>query len=94
MNFWHKKFKKNIFTVNYEIFVNNFEQSTKKILNHLDLQWEDQLLEYSKTNRPVTTASHHQVRDKIKKDTSDQWKKYTNYLSVMRETLTNMNIKY
>ena len=94
MNFWNNKFKNNIFTVNYEIFVSNFEQNTKKILTYLDLQWEDQLLEYAKTSRPVTTASHHQVREKIKKDTSDQWKKYTNYLGTMRETLTSLKIKY
>ncbi len=94
MNFWNNKFKNNILTVNYEIFVNNFEQNTKKILNYLDLEWEDQLLEYAKTSRPVTTASHNQVREKIKKDTSDQWKKYTNYLGIMRETLTSLKIKY
>ncbi len=94
MNFWNNKFKNNILTVNYEIFVNNFEQNTKKILNYLDLEWEDQLLEYAKTSRPVTTASHNQVREKIKKDTSDQWKKYTNYLGIMRDTLTSLKIKY
>ena len=94
MNFWNSKYKNKIFNVNYEIFVQNFEENSKKILNYLDLSWEDQLLEYQKTNRPVTTASHQQVREKIKKDTSEKWKIYSNYLKVMRETLTTFNIKY
>ena len=94
MDFWNTKYKNKIFNVKYEIFVQNFEENSKKILNYLDLSWEDQLLEYQKTNRPVTTASHQQVREKIKKDTSEKWKIYSNYLKVMRETLTTFNIKY
>ena len=66
----------------------------QKILNYLDLGWENQLLEYQKNNRPVTTASHQQVRSKIQKDTSEQWKAYKNYLTIMQETLTNLNINY
>ncbi len=94
MNFWNSKYKDKIFNLNYEIFVQNFEENTKKILSFLDLRWENQLLEYQKTNRPVTTASHQQVRGKIKKNTSEKWKIYSNYLKVMQETLTSLNIKY
>ena len=94
MDFWKKKYKKNILDVHYEIFVKDFEANTKKILNHLNLQWESQLLQYQKTNRPVTTASHQQVREKIIMNTSDEWKKYKNYLEPMQEVLRNKNIKY
>ena len=66
MDFWTAKYKNNIIDIQYEIFVKNFEANTKKILDYLNLQWEDQLLQYQKTNRPVTTASHQQVREKIK----------------------------
>ena len=94
MYFWNSKYKNKIFNLNYENFVQDFEKNTKKILNYLDLGWENQLLEYQKNNRPVTTASHQQVRGKIQKDTSEQWKAYKNYLTIMQETLTNLNIKY
>ena len=94
MDFWTKKYKKNILDVHYEIFVKDFEANTKKILDHLKLQWEGQLLQYQKTNRPVTTASHQQVREKIKMNTSEEWKKYENYLEPMQEVLRNKNIKY
>ena len=91
MNFWNSKYKNKIFNLNYEIFVQNFEENTKKILSFLDLRWENQLLEYQKTYRPVTTASHQQVRGKIKKNTSEKWKQYKNYLVDMQETLKKMN---
>ncbi|RPG59500.1 MAG: sulfotransferase family protein [Flavobacteriales bacterium TMED235] len=94
MDFWKAKYKNNIVEIQYEIFVKNFESNTKKILEYLNLQWEDQLLQYQKTNRPVTTASHQQVREKIKMNTSEEWKKYKNYLEPMQEVLRNKNIKY
>ena len=94
INFWKSKYKKNIFHVNYENFVNDFEEDSKKILNFLDLKWEDQIKNYDKNMRPVTTASFQQVREGIKKNTSSVWKKYRNYLKPMQETLNNMNIKF
>ena len=94
IDFWRAKYKKNILDIQYEMFVKNFETNTKKILDYLNLQWENQLLQYQKTNRPVTTASHQQVREKIKMNTSDEWKKYKNYLEPMQAVLKNKKIKY
>ncbi len=94
INFWKSKYKKNIFHINYENFVDDFEENSKKILNFLDLKWEDQIKNYDKNMRPVTTASFQQVREGIKKNTSSVWKKYKNYLKPMQETLNNMNIKF
>ena len=49
---------------------------------------------YNKNIRPVTTASFQQVREGIKKNTSMAWKKYSNYLNPMQDTLKNMKIKF
>ena len=94
INFWKSKYAKKIFDVNYENFVNDFETNSKKILNFLDLNWEDQIKNYDKNIRPVTTASFQQVREGIKKNTSMAWKKYSNYLTPMQQTLHNMKIKF
>jgi tetratricopeptide (TPR) repeat protein len=94
INFWKSKYAKNIFDVNYENFVNDFETNSREILNFLDLKWEDEIKNYNKNMRPVTTASFQQVREGIKKNTSLSWKKYSNYLMPMQETLNNMNIKF
>ena len=94
MNFWRLKYAKNILNINYENFVNDFENNSKEILNFLDLNWEDQIKNYDKNMRPVTTASFQQVREGIKKNTSLAWKKYNNYLTPMQETLNRMKIKF
>ena len=94
MKFWSEKFRKQIFKVNYDHFVEDFELNTKKILSFLDLQWESELKNYEKTNRAVTTASYQQVRGKIRKDTSLEWKKYAEYLNPMQKILEKNKIKF
>ena len=85
---------KKISHINYENFVNDFVNNSKEIINFLDLKWEDQIKNYDKNTRPVTTASFQQVREGIKKNTSLAWKKYSNYLRPMQETLNSMKIKF
>ena len=94
MKFWTNKFEKSFLNVKYENFVENYELHTKNILTFLGLKWEDQLRSYDKTNRPVTTASLQQVRGKIRKDTSLQWKKFDKYLDTMQKTLSINKIKF
>ena len=94
MNFWKSKYTSNILNINYENFVNDFVSNSKEILKFLDLKWEDKIKNYNKNIRPVTTASFQQVREDIKKNTSMAWKKYSNYLNPMQDTLKNMKIKF
>tara|TARA_Y100000816_G_scaffold168873_1_gene121139 strand:- start:36 stop:1673 length:1638 start_codon:yes stop_codon:yes gene_type:complete len=94
MSFWKSKYAINIFDISYENFVNDFENNSKNILKFLNLKWEDQIKNYDKNMRPVTTASFQQVRESIKKNTSLEWKKYSNYLISMQETLNQKKIKF
>jgi tRNA A-37 threonylcarbamoyl transferase component Bud32 len=94
MKFWFKKFNNQIININYEDFVQDFELQTKNILLKLNLDWEDELRNYEKTHRVVKTASFNQVRDKIKKNTSKQWEKYSDYLKPMQKILKNNQIKF
>ena len=94
MKFWKNKFDKKFYNINYDDFVKNFEFHTKKILSYLNLEWEDNLKNYEKTNRVVVTASYQQVRGKIRKDTSLEWKKYAKYLNTMQKILEKNKIKF
>ncbi len=94
MKFWFKKFNNQFININYEDFVQDFELQTKNILLKLNLDWEDDLRNYEKTHRVVKTASFNQVRDKIKKNTSKQWEKYSDYLKPMQNILKNNQIKF
>ncbi len=94
MKFWKQNFKEQILNVNYENFVQDYEKNTNKILGYLDLKWEDQIRNYSKNERVVTTASYNQVRENIKKNTSDEWRKFKDHLKIMQETLKSNQIVF
>ena len=94
MKFWFNNLKNKIINLNYEHFVNNFENETNILIKKIGLNWEENLKNYDKNNRPVQTASLLQVRGKIKKNTSDEWKKYKDKLKIMQETLKSANVEF
>ncbi len=94
MNYWKNKYNKNLLNINYDNYVKNFEKDTKSILNFLNLEWEEKIKSFDKTNRVVTTASFQQVRGKIKKDTSKEWKKYSDNLIRMQQALAKFKINF
>ena len=94
MKFWKEKYPKKIINVNYEIFVENFETEIKALFTQLNLNWENQLYDFHKNERPVETASLMQVRNKIYKKSSEQWKNYKKYLTSMTNILSANNIEF
>ena len=95
MKFWNEKFGNKIININYEKFVSDYKKYTKSLVKDLNLNWEENIKNYNKNNdSPVETASLHQVRGKILKNTSEQWKEYKNYLSEMQNILKINNINF
>ena len=80
IRFWKSK-KVNMFEVNYENLVTDFENEVKNIFNYLDLTFDYKYLDFYKNNRIVKTASLVQVKQPIFKSSIDQWKNYENFLS-------------
>ena len=54
----------------------------------------EEFLEFYKNKRPVETSSFQQVRKKIYQKSSEEWKKYKNFLKPMMEVLSKNNIDY
>ena len=94
MKYWNQKLYKKIININYEKFVLDYKKKTKNILDKLDLNWEDSIKNYDKNFKPVETASLNQVRGKIIKNTSEQWKKYKENLKMMQEILKKNKINF
>ena len=94
MNFWKNKYPSQFINISYERFVEDYQNNIKKIFQKLDLEWEDHLLEFYKNKRPVETSSFQQVRKKIYQKSSEEWKKYKNFLKPMMEVLSKNNIDY
>ena len=94
MKFWHEKYSEKIINVKYENLVENFEDEVKKLFVKLNLNWEKQLYDFHKNERPVETASFLQVRRKVYQKSSEQWKSYEKYLTSMTDILSSNNVKF
>jgi hypothetical protein len=70
-----------ILEVPYAELVADQEGWTRKILDFLGLEWDEQCLDFHKVQRPVATASYWQVRQKIYKDSVERWRNYKQFIS-------------
>ena len=80
-----------MFELNYEELVNSQEQETRKLINYLDLEWQEDCLFPEKNQRSVQTASNLQVRKKVYKGSSLIWKKYKPFLGGAFDNLEKYN---
>jgi tetratricopeptide (TPR) repeat protein len=87
MTFWHELFPHRIVDLDYESLTESQEEKSRKLLSQIGLEWEDQCLEFHKTERVVQTASALQVRQKMYRDSSSEWRKYEKHLEPMVEAL-------
>jgi hypothetical protein len=81
MMLWQSQYGDRIYNLNYENLVNDQENQTKKLINHLELNWQDACLSPQYNKRSVRTASQQQVRQKVYKGSSEAWRKYEPYLN-------------
>src|SRR5690606_4532915 len=77
MKHWEKVLPKGVLkVVEYENVVSDMEKEAKGIIEFLGLDWEDKVLDFHKSSRPVKTASVAQVRKPIYNTAVKRWKKY------------------
>jgi len=81
IEFWQSQYGDRIYNLNYESLTTDQEQQTRKLINHLELNWEDACLSPENNNRSVETASRHQVRNQVYKNSSKEWLKFEPYLN-------------
>ncbi len=87
MSFWRERYPKSIYDLCYEDLTENQEQETRRLLEFCDLEWEEQCLDFHKTERAVKTVSAVQVRKKMYKGSSEAWRKYEKYLQSLINSL-------
>ena len=81
MEFWTNMVNKRIYNLDYELLTVNQERETRQLIDHLDLDWDENCLSPQNNNRRVATASNLQVREKLYQGSSEQWKKYQRFLN-------------
>lgn len=82
MSHWDECLPENfILNISYEQLIDNQEASTRKLLEFIDLPWEQQCLNFHNSKRMINTASNLAVKKKIYKNSVNRWKNYEKFLA-------------
>ena len=93
MNHWDNVLPNKILRVNNEDIIEDLEGQVSRMLQFLDLPFEDSCITFYETDRSVRTASSEQVRKPINKSGMDRWKPYAKYLQPLLDGLGRDLIK-
>ncbi len=76
MNWWRRVFPGRIYDIDYEETVADLEPTARRLVDFLDLEWDDACLNPHMVNRPVKTASVIQVRQPVYQKAVNRWQHY------------------
>jgi tetratricopeptide (TPR) repeat protein len=94
MEHWRQALPGRFLEVRYEELVENTQEGAQKILKWCDLDWNDQVLRFYETNRPVKTASLTQVRQPIYTTSTGRWKKWEPYIQPLLAEIGDIEKQY
>ena len=81
MDFWTKTLSNKIYKLDYELLTVHQDRETRLLIKYLGLNWDEKCLSPQNNTRGVTTASNLQIRKKLYRGSSEQWKKYQPFLN-------------
>jgi hypothetical protein len=87
MQHWHAVLPGRILTVRYEDVVRNQEATTRQLLAHCGLDWEDSCLQFERNTQSTTTASAVQVRQKVYDSSVGKWERFKRQLQPLADGL-------
>jgi hypothetical protein len=76
-----------IHRVIYERLVNDVEGEVRKLLDYLELPFDEACLDFHSNERSVRTISAEQVRKPINRSGLDQWRPYEQWLGPLKAAL-------
>ena len=77
--------------VDYEAMVDDLEAQARRMLDFLGLPWDERVLRFHETERPVRTASVNQVRQPIYRTSVGRWRKHAAHLQPLLDALRSVN---
>ena len=81
MRFFLDSLPDQVYELDYESLVINKEEEIKKLIQYLDLNWNENCLSPQNNPRAVRTAPNQQVREKIYQNSSKKWQKFKPFLN-------------
>lgn len=92
MAHWHREFPERIIDVSYEDTARDLEPNARRLIQALNLPWEDACLHFHSSNKGVATASAVQVREPAHTRSIGRWRQYESQLQPMAEELNAQGI--
>ena len=89
MKYWQKKFKKDVYNIQYEELVNNPKIEIEKLLQYCDLNWDENCMSHDKNSRSIKTASATQARQPIYKSAIKSSDIFKNYMDDFLKQIKN-----
>ena len=80
MHYWNEKLCIPMLEVQYEDLILKQEEISRKMIEYVELGWDDKCIRFYETKRIVNTASNQQVRKPIYTHSVARWKNYEHHL--------------
>ena len=93
MDHWDKVLPNKILRVNNEDVIDDLEGQVKRMLDFLELPFEESCITFYETDRSVRTASSEQVRKPVNRSGQGRWKPYAKNLGALVQNIDNNLLK-
>jgi len=93
MDHWDRVLPNKVLRVNNEDIVDNLESEVIRLLDFLDLPFEESCVRFYETDRSVRTPSSEQVRKPVNKAGMGRWKPYAKNLKSLVENIDKKLLK-
>jgi len=81
MSLWQSDYSDRIYNLDYDQLTTSQEKETRKLINHLKIDWDEACISPHNNKRSVRTASQQQVREHVYQGSSEVWRKYEMFLN-------------
>jgi len=87
MEHWRSLPQVNMLEIDYEAVVADLEGMSRRIIEFMDLDWDEKCLRFHEAKRDVATLSYDQVNKPIYKSAVARYKRYDKHLGPLKEAL-------
>ena len=84
---WHDLLPGRVYDLSYERLVADPETTIRDVLAFCGLPWDERVMRFYETQRPVRTASIRQVREGIYQGSAAKWRRYADFLGPLESVL-------
>ncbi|MGA9574905.1 MAG: sulfotransferase, partial [Lysobacterales bacterium] len=89
MKHWHEVIPGGIYDISYETLTQNPDVEIRKLLVACELEWQDDCLNFDKSEGIVKTASAYQARQPMYTSSVNLWEKYQDFIGPLLDELAD-----